>query len=109
MESFSSSVSTVPSFEDVFTYNMWNPLLDFFSLEQTSSVLVPYFEEASGTVTRGIFILVRHHCHQTFLVTTRTRMSGMAITIFLGRYDSVCHWCCKVSAGLLVTLALTSK
>ena len=28
MESFSSSVSTVPSFEDVFSHNMWNPLLE---------------------------------------------------------------------------------
>ena len=27
MESFSSSVSTLPSFEDDFTHNMWNPLI----------------------------------------------------------------------------------
>ena len=40
MESLSSSVSTVPSFEDVFSHNMWNPLLDLLFLEQTSSVFV---------------------------------------------------------------------
>ena len=38
MESFSSSVSPVPSFEDVFSHNMWNPLLELIVHEQVSSV-----------------------------------------------------------------------
>ena len=45
MESHSSSVSTVPSFEDAFAHNMWNPLLDLLFLEQTSSVFVLSVEE----------------------------------------------------------------
>ena len=45
MESLSSSVSTLPSFEDDFLPNMWNPLLDLLSLGQTSSVFVLYVEE----------------------------------------------------------------
>ena len=45
MESLSSSVSTVPSFEDDFEHNMWNPLLDLLSLELTSRVIVLYVEE----------------------------------------------------------------
>ena len=45
MESFSSSVSTVPSFENAFSHNMWNPFLELLFLEQTSSVFVLYVEE----------------------------------------------------------------
>ena len=45
MESLASSVSAVPSFEDYFAHNMWNPLLDLFFLEQTSSVFVLFVEE----------------------------------------------------------------
>ena len=45
MESFSSSVSTVPSFEDDFTHNMWNPLLDLLFHEQVNGVLEPLVEE----------------------------------------------------------------
>ena len=46
MECLSISVSTVSSFEDFFAHNMWNPLLDLLSLEQTSTVFVPYFDLA---------------------------------------------------------------
>ena len=46
MESLSSSVSTVPSFEDYFAHNMWNPLLDLLFLEQTSSAFVLEVEES---------------------------------------------------------------
>ena len=38
MESFSSSVSTMPSFDDVFSHNMWNPLLELLFLEQVSGI-----------------------------------------------------------------------
>ena len=38
MESFYLSVSTVPSFEDDFTHNMWNPLLELLFHEQVSGV-----------------------------------------------------------------------
>ena len=45
MESFSSSVSTVPSFEDVLSHNMWNPLLKLFFHEQVSGVFEPFVDE----------------------------------------------------------------
>ena len=43
MESFSSSVSTVPSFD--FTHNMWNPLLELLFLEQVSGIFEPFVDE----------------------------------------------------------------
>ena len=45
MESFSSSVSTVPSFEDLFSRNMWNPLLELLFHEQVSGVFEPFVDE----------------------------------------------------------------
>ena len=45
MESFSSSVSTVPSFEDVLLHNMWNPLLELLFHEQISGVFEPFVDE----------------------------------------------------------------
>ena len=45
MESFSSSVSTVPGFEDVFSHDIWNPFLELLFLEQTSGVFVLFVEE----------------------------------------------------------------
>ena len=45
MESFSSSVSTVPSFEDVFSRNMWNPLLELLFHEQVSGVFEPFVDD----------------------------------------------------------------
>ena len=45
MESFYSSVSTLPSFGDVSSHNMWNPFLELLFLEQTSGVFVLYVEE----------------------------------------------------------------
>ena len=45
MESFSSSVSTVPSFEDVFSHNMWNPLLGLPFHEQVSDIFEPFVDE----------------------------------------------------------------
>ena len=45
MESFSSSVSTVPSFEDVFSHNMWNPLSELLFREQISGIFEPFVDE----------------------------------------------------------------
>ena len=45
MESFSSSVSTVPSFEDVFSHNMWNPPLELLFHELVSCVFEPFVDE----------------------------------------------------------------
>ena len=36
MDSLSSSASTVPSFDDYFAHNMWNPLLEMLFLEQVN-------------------------------------------------------------------------
>ena len=93
MESFSSSVSTVPSFEDHFTHNMWNPLLELLFHEKISGVSNPLLMKLTwprshslvilnlihsaakkvrmtlhdavlGTfVHLNIFVLVWHHCH----------------------------------------------
>ena len=38
MESLSSSVSAVPSFDDCFAHNMWNPLLELLFHEQVSGI-----------------------------------------------------------------------
>ena len=45
MERFSSSVSTVPSFEDVFSHNMWNLLLKLLFHEQVSGIFEPSVDE----------------------------------------------------------------
>ena len=45
MESLSSSVSTVSSFEDVLSHNMWNPLLKLLFHEQVSGVSNPFVDE----------------------------------------------------------------
>ena len=38
MHSLSSSASTVPSFDDYFAHNMWNPLLECFSSKLDSTI-----------------------------------------------------------------------
>ena len=38
MDSLSSSTYTVPSFDDYFAHNMWNPLLELLFLEQVSGI-----------------------------------------------------------------------
>ena len=45
MESFSSSVSTVPSFEDGLLHNRWNPLLEMLFLEQVSGIFASFVDE----------------------------------------------------------------
>ena len=45
MESFSSSVSTVPSFEDAFSHNMSNLLLELLFHEQVSGIFEPSVDE----------------------------------------------------------------
>ena len=42
---FSSSVSTVPNFEDVFSHNVWNPLLELLFHEQVSGIFEPFVDE----------------------------------------------------------------
>ena len=56
MESFSSSVSTVPSFEDSPTHNIWNPLLELLYDEQVSGVFEPSVDEID-------LAKIAHSCH----------------------------------------------
>ena len=41
----SSSVSVVPSFDDSFEHNMWNPLLELLFHEQVRSVFEPFVDK----------------------------------------------------------------
>ena len=45
MESLSSSVSAVPSFDDNFAHNMWNPLLGLIFHEQIRGTFEPFVDE----------------------------------------------------------------
>ena len=45
MDSLSSSASTVPSLDDYFEPNMWNPLLDLLFLEQVSGIFESFVVE----------------------------------------------------------------
>ena len=45
MESFSSSVSTVPCFDDVFFHYTWNPLLELLFHKQVSGIFKPFVDE----------------------------------------------------------------
>ena len=45
MDSLSSSASTVPSFDDYFAHNMWNPLLELLFLGQVSGIFAPFVVE----------------------------------------------------------------
>ena len=42
MDRLSSSASTVPSLDDSFEHNMWNPLLDLLFLEQVNGSFASY-------------------------------------------------------------------
>ena len=45
MDRLSSSASTVPSIDDYFEHNMWNPLLELLFLEQANGVVASYLVE----------------------------------------------------------------
>ena len=45
MDSLSSSASTVPSFDDYFAHNMWNPLLQLLFLEQVGGIFASFVVE----------------------------------------------------------------
>ena len=45
MDSLSSSASTVPSLDDYFEHNIWNPLLDLLFLEQVGGIFVSFVVE----------------------------------------------------------------
>ena len=45
MDSLSSSVSTVPSFADYFSHNMWNPLLELLFHEQVGGIFESFVVE----------------------------------------------------------------
>ena len=45
MDRLSSSASTVPSIDDYFEHNMWNPLLELLFLEQANGIVASYLVE----------------------------------------------------------------
>ena len=45
MDRLSSSASTVPSIDDYFEHNMWNPLLELLFLEQANDFVASYLVE----------------------------------------------------------------
>ena len=45
MDSISSSASTVPSLDDYFEHNMWNPLLELLFFDQVSCIFASYLVE----------------------------------------------------------------
>ena len=45
MDRLSSSASTVPSIDDYFEHNMWNPLKELLFLEQASGIFASYLVE----------------------------------------------------------------
>ena len=56
MDRLSSSASTVPSIDDYFEHNVWNPLLEFLFLEQASGIFVSYLVEID-------LAKIAHSCH----------------------------------------------
>ena len=45
MDRLSSSASAVPSIDDYFEHNMWNPLLELLFLEQANGLFASYLVE----------------------------------------------------------------
>ena len=45
MDRLSSSASTVPSIDDYFEHNMWNPLLELLVLVQANGIFASYLLE----------------------------------------------------------------
>ena len=45
MDRLSSSASIVPSIDDYFEHNMWNPLLELLFLEQANGIFASYLVE----------------------------------------------------------------
>ena len=48
-DSLSSSASIVPSIDDYFEYNMWNPLLELLFLKQANGIFASYLAEIDLT------------------------------------------------------------
>ena len=61
MESLSSSATTIPSFDDDFAHNMWNPLLELLFLEQISGIFASFVVEIDlAKIALSFFFDMRH-------------------------------------------------
>ena len=60
MDRLSSSASTVPSIDDYFEHNVWNPLLELLFLEQANGIFVSYLVEWSHCLVTLLLIYMLH-------------------------------------------------
>ena len=56
MDRLSSSASTVPSIDDYFEHNMWNPLLKLIFVEQVNGIFASHLVEID-------FAMIALSCH----------------------------------------------
>ena len=65
MESLSSSASSVPSFDDNFAHNMWNPLLELLFHEQVSGTFEPFVDEFDqARIALSCHFALDFFCHE---------------------------------------------
>ena len=88
MGRLSSSTSTVPSFDDYFAHNMWNPLLDWHFFEQVSVISASLvFEIDLAEIEMSCEFSLDLLCHK----------EG-----FIGHY---CQWTFFICGTMITTLA----
>ena len=93
MDSLSSSASTVPSSDDEFAHNMWNPLLELLFLEQVSGIFASFVVEID-------LAKVALSCHFALDLLCYEEGAYDSAGLFIGHY---CPWT-FISCGTVVTL-----
>ena len=108
MDRLSSSASTVPSIDDYFEHNMWNPLLELLFLQQANGIFASYLVEIDlakialschfapdllcykEEVLASARRCIGHHCPWSSLCFRGT-ISTLAWSCLARRYNSLFH------------------
>ena len=93
MDSLSSSASTVPSFNDYFAHNMWNPLLKLLFLEQVGVIFASFVVEIDLAKIALSF-------HSAFDLLCYKEGAYDSAGRFIGHY---CPWTLFNCCGTIVT------
>ena len=82
MDRLSSSASTVPSLDDYFEHNLWNPLLELIFLEQANGIFASYLVEID-------LAMIALYCHFALALLCCKEGVYESARCFIGHY---CPW-----------------
>ena len=89
MDSLSSSASTVPSIDDYFEHNVWNPVLEMLFLEQVSGIFASYLVEIDlAKIALSCHFALDLLCYKRCLCTIHGAPLPMEFLMFLWHH---CH------------------